>query len=86
VVRVVQLARRDASLDVADRIALTVAAPEDVLTAVRTHQDFVAHETLATSVTLVDSLDGDSLERGFAGIVGEAVPITVGVAAGGVEV
>jgi isoleucyl-tRNA synthetase len=75
VVRVVQQARRDASLDVADRIALTIAAPPDVLAAVRTHQDFVAHETLATSVALVDSLD-----EGFAGTVGEAVPITVGVA------
>jgi isoleucyl-tRNA synthetase len=75
VVRVVQQARRDADLDVADRIALTVAAPENVLAAVRAHQDFVAHETLATSVTLVDSLD-----EGFVGTVGEAVPITVGVA------
>ncbi|MCW2941757.1 MAG: putative isoleucyl-tRNA synthetase [Actinomycetia bacterium] len=75
VVRVVQQARRDTNLDVADRIALTVAAPENVLAAVRAHQGFVAHETLATSVTLVDSLD-----EGFVGTVGEAVPITVGVA------
>jgi isoleucyl-tRNA synthetase len=75
VVRVVQQARRDASLDVADRITLTIAAPQDVLAAIRTHQYFVAHETLATSVALVDSLD-----EGFAGTVGEAVPIMVGVA------
>jgi isoleucyl-tRNA synthetase len=78
VVRVVQQARRDASLDVADRITLTIAAPQDVLTAVRTHQDFVAHETLAISVVLVDSLD-----EGFTGTVGEAMPITVSVASTG---
>lgn len=37
-------------------------------------RDLVAHETLATSVALVDSLD-----EGFTGTVGDAVPITVGV-------
>ncbi len=57
VVRAVQQARRDAGLEIADRIALTVAGPHDVLAAVRAHQDFVAGETLATSVALVDATD-----------------------------
>jgi isoleucyl-tRNA synthetase len=51
VVRVVQQARRDAGLDVSDRIALTVDAAEPVLAAVRTHEAFVAGEVLAERVT-----------------------------------
>jgi isoleucyl-tRNA synthetase len=50
VVRVVQQARREAGLDVSDRIALTLDAPADVLDAVRAHQDFLAGEVLAESV------------------------------------
>jgi isoleucyl-tRNA synthetase len=51
VVRLVQQARREAGLDVSDRVALTLDAPAEVLDAVRTHQDFLADEVLATSVT-----------------------------------
>jgi isoleucyl-tRNA synthetase len=51
VVRVVQQARRDAGLDVADRIALTLDGPEAVLDAARAHEAFVAGEVLAVSVT-----------------------------------
>jgi isoleucyl-tRNA synthetase len=50
VVRVVQQARRDADLDVADRIALTLDGPATVLDAVRAHEGFVAGEVLAVSV------------------------------------
>ena len=50
VVRVVQQARRDAGLDVSDRITLTVDGPEQVLAAVRAHEAFVAGEVLATAV------------------------------------
>lgn len=49
VVRVVQQARRDAGLDVSDRIDLVLDAPEPVLDAVRAHQAFVVGEVLATS-------------------------------------
>ena len=49
-VRSVQQARREAGLDVSDRIALTVSGPDDVLAAARTHEQLVAGETLATSV------------------------------------
>ncbi|MFR9802886.1 isoleucine--tRNA ligase [Pseudonocardia sp. RS010] len=51
VVRAVQQARRDAGLEVSDRIALTLDAPEPVLDAVRAHEAFVAGEVLATSVS-----------------------------------
>jgi len=51
VVRLVQEARRDAGLDVSDRITLVLDAPEPVLDAVRAHESFVAGEVLATAVT-----------------------------------
>jgi len=50
VVRVVQQARRDAGLDVSDRIRLTIGADGGVADAVRAHAGFVAAETLALSL------------------------------------
>jgi isoleucyl-tRNA synthetase len=49
-VRLIQQARRDAGLDVSDRIALTVVATEPWLDAVAAHEALIASETLATSV------------------------------------
>ncbi|MGC9671464.1 isoleucine--tRNA ligase [Planosporangium sp. 12N6] len=77
VVRVVQLARREAGLDVADRIALVVDAPAEVVAAVEAHRDFLAAETLATAVTL-GSVGADGFE-GEAG-EGEKVRVAVSVA------
>jgi isoleucyl-tRNA synthetase len=51
VVRVVQQARREAGLDVADRIALTLDGPQPVLDAAHAHEAFLAREVLAASVT-----------------------------------
>ena len=56
-VRTVQQARRDAGLDVSDRIALTVTGPADVLDAARTHESLVAGETLATTVGYADGAE-----------------------------
>jgi isoleucyl-tRNA synthetase len=50
VVRVVQQARRDAGLNVSDRIALRVDGDDAVVDAVREHEAFVAGEVLATTV------------------------------------
>jgi len=72
-VRVVQQARRDAGLDVADRITLTVSAPDDVVTAARAHEKFLAGETLAESVSY-------GAADGFAGTVGDGIDVTVAVA------
>ncbi|MGH3263164.1 MAG: DUF5915 domain-containing protein, partial [Trebonia sp.] len=53
VIRVVQQARKDAGLDVSDRITLTVGTEGPVADAVRAHADFIAGETLATALTVV---------------------------------
>jgi isoleucyl-tRNA synthetase len=57
VVRVIQQARRDLGLDVSDRIALVVGADEPTAAAVRAHADFIASETLATSLTVVGAAE-----------------------------
>jgi isoleucyl-tRNA synthetase len=48
-VRAVQQARRDAGLDVSDRIVLVVSADAAVVDAARTHADLIRRETLAAS-------------------------------------
>jgi isoleucyl-tRNA synthetase len=53
VIRVIQQARKDAGLDVSDRIELTVGADGAVADAVRTHLEFVAGETLAMKLAIV---------------------------------
>ena len=55
IVHAVQIARKDAGLEITDRIALTLAGDEDLLAAAQAHQDYLANEVLATSV----SYDGD---------------------------
>jgi isoleucyl-tRNA synthetase len=75
VVRVVQQARREAGLDVSDRVTLVVEAPAEVAAAVEAHRDFVAAETLATGVSVGSVGDG-----GFTGEAGEGVPVKVLVA------
>jgi isoleucyl-tRNA synthetase len=51
VVRAVQNARKDAGLEVSDRIALTLGGDGTLLEAVREHEGYVAGEVLATAVT-----------------------------------
>ncbi|GAA0474939.1 isoleucine--tRNA ligase [Paractinoplanes deccanensis] len=74
VIRVVQQARREADLDVSDRIALVVSASEQVRAAVEAHRDFVAGETLATTLSL-----GEVTEGGFAGEAGDGEQVIVAV-------
>jgi isoleucyl-tRNA synthetase len=56
-IRQIQQARRDAGLDVSDRIALTVTGPGDVVDAFEAHRELVMAETLATSAH--SSVGGD---------------------------
>ncbi len=72
-VRAVQQARRDAGLDVSDRIDLVISAPDAVVAACRAHERFIAEETLAQSVTY------GPVANGSHGTVGDGVEIEVGV-------
>ncbi|MET9020144.1 isoleucine--tRNA ligase [Actinopolymorpha sp. NPDC004070] len=77
VIRAVQQARRDAGLDVSDRIALTVTSPdEQVRGAVDTHRELVAGETLARQLEVgSEPVDG----AGPAVEVGEGWTVRVSV-------
>src|SRR5439155_205350 len=57
-IRVIQQARRAAGLDVSDRISLTVAAPDDVVAAARTHEPFIRRETVRDSLPRREPLAG----------------------------
>ena len=59
VVHAVQAARKNAGFEVEDRISLTLGGDEELLAAAREHEDYVAGETLATSLTF-DGAQGDS--------------------------
>ena len=63
-VRAVQQARRDAGLDVTDRIALTVGGSSSVLAAARTHEGLISKETLATSYAVEDGAEGSVVTVG----------------------
>ena len=51
-VRAVQQARREADLDVSDRISLSITGSDAVLEAARTHEALITRETLATAYEL----------------------------------
>ena len=51
VVHAVQIARKDAGLEITDRIALELGGDAELLAAARAHEDYLAGEVLATSVS-----------------------------------
>ena len=77
VVHAVQAARKNAGLDVEDRIALSLAGDEDLLAAARAHEDYLTGETLATSL----EFDGAQDEAESAEIDGRRLSISVTLAA-----
>ncbi len=78
-IRLVQIARKDAGFDVADRIHIEVKAGAEADAAISAHLDTVKHETLAVSF--------DRTEEAPAGFVSEAQlaeePVTIGVRVAG---
>jgi isoleucyl-tRNA synthetase len=62
VVHAVQAARKNAGLEVEDRIELTLGGDEELLDATRAHEDYVAGETLATSVVYDGASDSAAAE------------------------
>jgi len=75
VVRVIQQARRDAGLNITDRIQVVVEASPEVTEAVRAHREFVAREVLAEQMEF-----GPVGADAFAGEAGDAEPVRVTVA------
>ena len=70
VVRVVQQARKDAGLEVTDRIRLVLAGDADAVAAIEAHRELIAGETLATSLTAREA-------GGGATPVGDASAVTI---------
>ena len=80
VVRVVQQARRDAGLDIGDRIRLTVVGDEQVWQAVVAHQDLVVTETLADSFGAAGTVEALPLGDGVTeAAVGDGLVVRVKV-------
>jgi isoleucyl-tRNA synthetase len=61
IVHAVQIARKDAGLDITDRIELTLGGDAELIDAARAHQAYLAGEVLATSV-IYDGASGASAE------------------------
>jgi isoleucyl-tRNA synthetase len=76
VVHAVQAARKNAGFEVEDRIALGLMGDEELLAAAREHEDYVAGETLATSL----DFDGAQGEAESAEIEGRHLWISVRLA------
>ncbi|MEY4319066.1 MAG: hypothetical protein RL378_170, partial [Actinomycetota bacterium] len=72
VVRAVQQARKDAGLDVSDRIRLEIESDAVTIIAMRAHQDLISGETLATEIDFIDGTSGTTE-------VGEGARIRVSV-------
>jgi hypothetical protein len=54
-IRHIQQARKDAGLDVSDRIGLKLSATDGALKALKTHQDLLMHETLAKEFDIAEA-------------------------------
>ena len=67
VVRAVQQARKDAGLEVSDRIALRITGDAVAVAAIEAHRELIAAETLATSL---DAREAELAGAGAAGRVG----------------
>ena len=73
VVRAIQQARKDAGLEVSDRIATTVTGDASVLRAVRSNEAYVAGETLTSELRLIDGPADEGVD------VGDAQRVTIAV-------
>ena len=74
VVRAIQQARKDADLNVSDRIATELSADTSVLGAIRAHEELVKHETLTLELRLLETAN---LENAVP--VGESQQVSIAV-------
>jgi isoleucyl-tRNA synthetase len=75
VVRLVQQARKDAGLDVADRITARIGADPEVVGALETHREWIASQVLATELDLDVDPSGDTAPVGST----DGFPVSVSV-------
>ncbi len=67
IVHAVQNARKEAGLEITDRIELVLGGDDELLAAARAHEGYVGGETLATTLTLdgeggtITTIDGREL-------------------------
>ena len=75
VVRLVQQARKDAGLDVADRITARIGADPEVVGALEAHREWIASQVLATELDLDVDPSGDTAPVGST----DGFPVSVSV-------
>ncbi len=80
--RLIQQARKNAGLDVSDRITLALQLPDELWAAVDSRRDQVAAETLATGIGRVPHIEATG-PRVLAGEVGQGKKVVVSVAIAG---
>jgi isoleucyl-tRNA synthetase len=73
----VQVLRKRAALEVADRIQLSLAAPPEMLALVQEHGHYICEETLAVSLTLGPPAAGATTEK----VRVDGAEVTLGVEA-----
>jgi isoleucyl-tRNA synthetase len=79
-VRAVQQARRDAGLEVSDRISLTITGSQEVWEATVAHQSLIVEETLATQFGSAPQLDALPQRADVAEVaVGDGQPVRIKV-------
>jgi isoleucyl-tRNA synthetase len=77
VIRAVQQARRDAGLDVSDRISLTVSGDDEVWTATVAHEKLIMLETLSVQFGSAGSAHALPEDQGVEAIVGDNKSIRI---------
>jgi isoleucyl-tRNA synthetase len=77
VIRAVQQARRDAGLDVSDRISLTVSGDDEVWAATVAHQELIMLETLAKQFGSAGSAHALPEGQGVEAVVGDNQSIRI---------
>jgi isoleucyl-tRNA synthetase len=77
VIRVVQQARRDAGLDISDRISLTVSGDDDVWAATVAHREMIMAETLSMQMGSAGSAHALPEGQGVGAVVGDNQPIRI---------
>jgi isoleucyl-tRNA synthetase len=77
VIRAVQQARRDAGLDISDRISLTVSGDDEVWAATVAHQEMIMVETLSIQFGSAGSAHALADGQGVDAVVGDNQPIRI---------